>query len=311
MFNLLVAAGKVSASFLHRYLWNLSCKRIQCDEIWSFVYAKRKQVPFALNAPPEAGDIWTWVAMCADTKLIIAWRVGDRSSNTAIELMRDLQPRLMQRVQLTTDGHAPYLEAVEGAFGAGVDYAQLINVYSDRFGKDAEGQQDQQRDPSLPTETDFITTKVIEGDPDEDKISTSYVEPQNLTMRMMMRRFTRKTNGFSKKLENHVHAVALHIMHYNFCRIHQSLRVTPAMEAGIAESVWEVADLVTMIEQAEPAPGPRGSYIAARARKAAKAARAIAAESSRQELSLTALMEPPMSGLMEPLTGADLGSRTG
>ena len=171
--------------------------------------------------------------------------------------MEDLVPRLTNRVQLTTDGHSPYLDAVEGAFGGGIDYAQIIKNYSDR-----PSENDASNNGNLPEDTDFIRKLRVEGKPDEDLISTSFVERQNLTMRMAMRRFTRRTNGFSKKAENHKAAVALHIMHYNFCRIHESLRVTPAMEAGVTSRLWDTTDIVKLIEDATPAPGPRGSYIA-------------------------------------------------
>ena len=250
--KLLVTAGKVCADFQDRELRELPCRRVQADEIWSFIYAKEKNAPRAKSAPPEAGDVWTWVALCADTKLIPTWQIGDRSGMTAIDLMDDLRRRLAHRVQLTTDGHAAYLEAVEGAFGGDVDYAQLIKLYG------ASGKEDERR--YSPAECVGIKRKVIEGDPDRRHISTSYVERQNLTMRMSMRRFTRLTNAFSKKLENHAHAVALHIWWYNFGRLHQTLRVTPAMEARVTDRLWEMADLVRLIDEATPPPGPRGPY---------------------------------------------------
>lgn len=250
--RLIVAAGKVCADFQDRELRDLPCRRVQADEIWSFIYAKEKNVPRAKSAPPKAGDVWTWVALCADTKLIPTWCIGDRSGMTAIDLMDDLRRRLAHRVQLTTDGHAAYFEAVEGAFGGDVDYAQLIKLYG------AGGKEDERR--YSPAECVGIKTKVIEGNPDRRHISTSYVERQNLTMRMSMRRFTRLTNAFSKKLENHAHAVALHIWHYNFCRLHQTIKVTPAMEAGVTDQLWEIADLVRLIDEATPPPGPRGPY---------------------------------------------------
>ena len=237
--KLLNDAGNACMDFQDYALCNLPCKRIECDEIWSFIYSKQKNTPFAKCPPPEAGDIWTWVAICADTKLIPTWKVGDRTTSVAIELMEDLQPRLKHRVQLTTDGHSPYLDAVEGAFGGGVDYAQIIKMYSNR-----PQENDASHNGNLPEDTDFIRKLRVEGKPNEDLISTSYVERQNLTMRMCMRRFTRRTNGFSKKAENHAHAVALHIMHYNFCRIHESLQVTPAMEAGVSERLWTTMDIV-------------------------------------------------------------------
>ena len=252
--KLLVSAGKACAAHMDRELRELPCRRIQADEIWSFIYAKEKNVPRAAAAPPDAGDIWTWVAICADTKLIPSWRIGDRSGMTAIDLMDDLRARLAHRVQLTTDGHAAYLEAVEGAFGGDVDYAQLIKLYGS-----GDGEKTHERKYS-PAECTGIKKKVVEGNPDRKHVSTSYIERQNLTMRMSMRRFTRLTNAFSKKVENHAHAVALHIWWYNFGRLHQTIKVTPAMEAGVTERLWEMADLVRLIDEATPPPGPRGPY---------------------------------------------------
>ena len=251
--KLIVAAGKVCAEYQDRTLRELPCRRVQADEIWSFIYAKEKNVTRAKSAPPEAGDVWTWVALCADTKLIPTWRIGDRSGMTAIDLMDDLRARLAHRVQLTTDGHAVYFEAVEGAFGGDVDYAQLIKIYGSAGGKDDERRYS-------PAEYTGIKTKVVEGNPDRRHISTSYVERQNLTMRMSMWRFTRLTNAFSKKLENHAHAVALHVFHYNFCRLHRTIKVTSAMEAGVTDRLWEIADIVRLIDEAAPPPGPRGPY---------------------------------------------------
>ena len=252
--KLLKEAGTVCAEFQDRELRDLKrCHRIQCDEIWSFVYAKEKNAPLAKSAPPEAGDIWTWVAICADTKLIPCWRIGDRSGMTAIDLMDDLRARLPYRVQLTTDGHAAYLEAVEGAFGGDVDYAQLIKLYGSAGGKEDERRYS-------PAECTGIKRKVVEGTPAREHVSTSYVERQNLTMRMSMRRFTRLTNAFSKRLEAHAHAVALHMFHYNFCRLHKTIKVTPAMEAGVTERLWEICDIVRLIDEAAAPPGPRGPY---------------------------------------------------
>ena len=249
--RVLVQAGHVCSDYQDRAMHDLPCRRLEADEIWSFVYAKRKNLPYAVAAPARhAGDTWTWVAVCADTKLIPTWRVGTRTRRAAQDFINDLKPRLKHRIQLTTDGHSPYLEAVEGAFGAGIDYAQLIKVYGGKV-EDDDGQ---------PASTNFIEKRIITGDPDEGDISTSYVERQNLTMRMQMRRFTRRTNGFSKKIENHTCAVALYTMHYNFVRIHSSLRVTPAMAAGLMDTVWELEDVAQMIEDAITPPGPRGPY---------------------------------------------------
>lgn len=251
--KLLVDAGKVCSEYQDRVLRNLPCTRIEVDEIWSFIYAKDKNVPTAKNPPRSAGDVWTWTAICANTKLVPTWRLGDRSSATAIEFMDDLRSRLDNRVQLTSDGHKSYLEAVEGAFGGDVDYAQLVKIYGGSADLKSESRYS-------PGKYNGILRNVIEGKPNPDNISTSYVERQNLTMRMSMRRFTRLTNAFSKKMENHAHAVALHFMHYNFCRIHQTLQVTPAMEAGVTNRLWDVSDIVKMVEDAQPTPNRPKTY---------------------------------------------------
>lgn len=236
--KLLVDAGCAAADYQDRMLRNLPCKRIQCDEIWAFCYAKQKNVKTAKAAPEGAGDAWTWTSLCADSKLICNWLVGGRDSQNAIALMDDLRGRLANRVQLTTDGHKPYLEAVEGAFGGDIDYAMLIKMY----GEPVEAQK-----RYSPAECIGCRKTVIEGNPNKKDVSTSYVERQNLTMRMGMRRFTRLTNGFSKKLENHAHAVALHFMFYNFGRIHKTLRVTPAMAAGISDHVWSLEEIAALV----------------------------------------------------------------
>ena len=252
--KLLADAGKVCAAYQDTVMRDLPCKRVQADEIWSFVYAKEKNVPRAKSAPPEAGDVWTWVAMCADTKLVPTWRIGDRSGMTAIDLMDNLRARLATCVQLTTDGHSAYFEAVEAAFGGDFDYAQLIKLYGGSTGKEGHERK------YSPAECIGTRTKVVEGNPDRRHISTFYVERQNLTMRMSMRRFTRLTNGFSKKLENLGHSVALHFMHYNFCRIHKTLDVTPAMAAGVTDRLWDVADIVQLVEDAAPKPNRPKTY---------------------------------------------------
>ena len=239
--KLLVDAGRACSEYQSRVLRDLKCRRFEVDEIWSFVYAKEKNVPRAKNAPPEAGDVWTWTAICADTKLVPSWRIGDRSSATAIEFLDDLRARLANRVQLTSDGHRAYLDAVEGAFGGDVDYAMLVKLYGGVEGRDSGPRYS-------PAQCTGIHKRVVSGDPDPELVSTSYVERQNLTMRMSMRRFTRLTNAFSKKVENHTHAVALHFMYYNFCRIHRTLRVTPALEAGVTDRLWEISDIVKLIE---------------------------------------------------------------
>ena len=229
---------------------NVKASRIQCDEIWSFCHAKEKNVASAKAAPEGAGDVWTWTAIDADTKLIVSYFVGDRSGQSALVLMDDLRARLANRVQLTTDGHRAYLEAVEGVFGGDVDYAQLVKMYGPTAS--APGRYS-------PAECTGIKKIAREGNPDAKHVSTSFVERQNLTMRMSMRRFTRLTNGFSKKFDNHVHALALYFVHYNFCRIHKSLRVSPAMAAGITDRLWSFDDIIAKIDAAK-VPAKRGPY---------------------------------------------------
>jgi IS1 family transposase len=239
VYKLVIDAGEACSAYQDQAFRNLPCKRLQLDEIWSFVYAKQRAVPFAKSAPGVAGDVWTWVAICAETKLVPSWRVGDRSGATATEFVCDLSKRLASRVQVTTDGHRAYLEAVEAGFGADVDYAQLVKLY---------GEVPHSQGRYSPAQIQGTRTFCCTGDPDPKHISTSYVEQQNLTMRMSMRRFTRLTNGFSKKVENHAHAVSLHYMHYNFARIHKTLRITPAMAAGITGHLWEISDIAALIQ---------------------------------------------------------------
>ena len=248
--KLLIDAGKACAKYHDEHVRNVKASVIQCDEIWSFTYAKQKNVKTATAAPEGAGDTWTWTAIDSDSKLVVSYMVGGRDGEYAIEFMDDLRDRLANRVQLTTDGHKAYLEAVEGAFGGDVDYAQLIKIYGDAGGKTAARKYS-------PAECTGIKKRTIEGSPDKALISTSHVERQNLTMRMHMRRFTRLTNGFSKKVENHMHAVALHFMYYNFVKVHQTLKVTPAMEAGLIDHLWEINDLVALIDANEEAPRKR------------------------------------------------------
>ncbi len=246
--RLLAEIGEACAQFHDRTVRNIKAKRLQADEIWSFCHAKARNVPAHLEGTPGIGDIWTWVALDADTKLAITYLVGQRDAGEATVFMRDLVSRLARRPQLTTDGFPGYLEAVEKAFGwNGVDYAMLIKQYGAGHETD--------RGYSPPVCTGAIKTWVM-GKPVRKDVSTSYVERQNLTMRMQMRRFTRLTNAFSKKADNHAHAVALHFAHYNFCRVHQTLTKaakgvyqTPAMAAGLTDRVWTVADLVALLDQ--------------------------------------------------------------
>jgi IS1 family transposase/lambda repressor-like predicted transcriptional regulator len=252
--KLLVEAGEAALAIHDETVRNVKASRVQCDEIWSFCYAKDKNVPAAKDAPEGAGDVWTWTAIDADTKLIVSYFVGDRSGQSAIALMDDLRSRLSNRVQLTTDGHKAYLEAVEGAFGADVDYAQLVKMYGNvGGGKGAEVRYS-------PAECTGIKKVRVEGNPDIKHVSTSYVERQNLTMRMSMRRFTRLTNAFSKKLDNHIHALALYFVFYNFTRIHKTLRMSPAMAAGITDRLWSLDDVIAKIDEMAPAPKKRGPY---------------------------------------------------
>jgi IS1 family transposase len=236
--KLLADVGKACSDYQDKVLRNLPCKRIQCDEIWSFCYAKEKNVPKNKKGKFGYGDVWTFTAIDADSKLVPSWYIGRRDLPNAYIFLKDLASRLANRIQLTTDGHRMYLDAVEGAFGKDVDFSQLVKLY----GQTSEGQ----KRYSPPQCIGTLKTK-INGNPESDKISTSYVERQNLTMRMNMRRFTRLTNAFSKKVENLAHAVALHFMYYNFCRVHQTLRVTPAMEAKVTDHVWEIGDLIELL----------------------------------------------------------------
>jgi len=237
---LLEDVGRVCNQYQHRSFRNLRCRRIQCDEIWSFCYAKQKNVPADKQGRFGYGDVWTWVALDADTKLVPTWAVGPRDVATAYAFIQDLAARLAHRVQLTTDGLRVYVDAVDDAFGCEIDYAMLVKMY---------GTDQQETEVRYgPAECIGCRATPTSGRPDPKHISTSYVERQNLTMRMQMRRFTRLTNAFSKKIENHMAAIALHYMHYNFCRIHQSLRVTPAMAAGVTDHVWDVSEIAALLE---------------------------------------------------------------
>ena len=238
--RLQVEAGQACARYHDKVMRNLPCKIIQVDEVWTFTYSKQKNIPEHLKGMDGIGDTWTWIAIDADSKLIPAWRVGKRGAEDAYWFIHDLKSRLANRIQLTSDGHRAYLEAVEDAFGTEIDFAQLIKLYGS---EPAQGEARYSQPACIGTRK----RKVI-GKPDKGFISTSYVERQNLTLRMNNRRFTRLTNAFSKKLENHKHSVALHFMHYNFCRIHQTLRVTPAMEAGISDHVWSLEEIAKLLE---------------------------------------------------------------
>ena len=250
--KLLVDAGMACAEYHHNTVRNVRSKRVQCDEIWSFCYTKQSNRLDAVNPPEKAGDVWTWTALDADSKLIISYLVGGRDSGYALEFMDDVRKRLANRVQLTTDGHRAYMEAVEDAFGADVDYAQLVKLYG------AAPKEEQRRySPSTCIGSRRVN---VTGNPDWKHVSTSYVERHNLTMRMNMRRFTRLTNAFSKKIDNHIHALSLYFVYYNFCRIHKTLKVTPAMEAGLTDTAHDIGFIVDLIDAREPKNRKRGPY---------------------------------------------------
>ena len=250
--KLLIDVGAACSEYQDKAMRNLTCKRIQCDEIWAFCYCKEKNVAPEQEGILGFGDVWTWTAIDADTKLVPSFMVGKRDAEYAQAFIEDLASRLSNRVQLTTDGHKAYLDAVEGEFGRDIDYSMLVKHYGNPAGE-AQGQK--RYSPSS-----FVSAEKrhISGDPDIKHVSTSFVERQNLTMRMSMRRFTRLTNGFSKKVENLEHMVALHFMHYNFARIHKSLHTTPAMAAGVSDKLWSIADIAALVP--EPIPKKRGSY---------------------------------------------------
>ena len=250
--KLLVDLGTVCSVYQDRVMRDLTCERIQCDEIWAFVYAKQKNVPPQKRG--EAGDVWTWVAIDSDTKLVPTFHIGPRDVAAAITFMKDLSKRLRHRVQLTTDGHHTYMRAVPEAFGDDVDYAILMK----RYGTDADPSKPERRySPSVCIGADALP---MNGNPDPAYISTSHVERLNLTMRMSMRRYTRLTNAFSKKVENLAAAVSLHFAYYNFCRVHQTLGTTPAVAAGVADHVWKLDELIGLLEDAERVTIRRGSY---------------------------------------------------
>lgn len=239
--KLLVDAGTVAAAYHDQNVRGLQSKRVQCDEIWSFCYAKNANVPTAKAAPEGAGDVWTWTALDADSKLMISWHVGDRTARDAVWLLEDAQARIKNRIQLTTDGHGSYPAAVAQVFGIDIDFAQLVKTYRVEHGASPE------RRYSPPVCVGALRL-AVEGRPDEGHISTSYVERQNLNMHMGMRRFTRLTNAFSKKVENHCHSLALYFLYYNFVRLHKTLKVSPAIAAGVADRLWNVEDIVALID---------------------------------------------------------------
>lgn len=250
--KLLIDAGMVCMAYHDEHVRNLKSTHIEVDEIWTFTYAKEKNVKKAKAAPEFAGDTWTWTALDNDSKLIVSYLVGSRDSEYAFAFIDDLRERIDNRFQLSSDGLGFYVQAVEEAFGDDIDYGQIMKLYGN---------------PSItpgrysPPQCIGARKRRVRGRPDRDQISTSHVERQNLTMRMHMRRFTRLTNAFSKKVENHAYAVALHMMYYNFVRIHQKLRVTPAMAASVTDRLWEIGDIVALIEAEEAKiPTKRGPY---------------------------------------------------
>ncbi|VXC65469.1 helix-turn-helix domain-containing protein [Sphingomonas sp. 8AM] len=249
--KLLVDAGKACAAYHDAKVRNVKASRVQVDEIWSFTYAKQKNVATAKDAPEGAGDTWTWTALDSDSKLIVSYLVGGRDAEYAMWFMDDLRDRLANRVRLTSDGHRAYLEAVEGAFGDDADYAQLVKLYGPTI--TAPGRYS-------PAECTGAKKVRVTGSPNPTDVSTSYVERQNLTMRMRMRRLTCLNNTFLKKVESHTYAVALHMMYYNFVRIQETLRVTPAMAASVTDRLWEIADIAKLVEDAEAKPTKRGPY---------------------------------------------------
>ena len=249
--KLMIDAGRACAAYHDETVRDVEARRIQCDEIWSFIYVKEKNTHRAEAAPPEAGDVWTWTALDSDSKMILAYEVGDRSGATAIESMDDLRARLANRVQITTDSHAAYLEAVEGAFGQDVDYAQLIKIYGEAPETEAR---------YSPPQCIATRKRRVTGRPRRADVSTSHVERHNLVMRMGMRRFTRLTNAFSKKVENHLLILSLYFVHYNFCRVHKSLQVSPAMAAGVSGTLRDMEWIVGLIDALAPTPkrpGPK------------------------------------------------------
>jgi IS1 family transposase len=263
--KLLVDVGVACSVYQDHAMRDLPCERIQADEIWTFCYAKAKNVPADKRGEFGYGDVWTWVAIDSDTKLVPSFRVGPRDLQEARLFMMDVAKRLKHRVQLTTDAHRPYLNAVENAFDGKIDYAQLVKLYGSTDSARKSGAAKYSPAVCIGSHADVIT-----GSPDAAHISTSHVERANLTMRMSMRRFTRLTNAFSKKVENLAAAVSLHFMHYNFCRVHQTLGTTPAIAAGVTDHVWTLDELISLLEAAEATPTRRGSYQKTRAERKAR-----------------------------------------
>ena len=240
--KLLVHVGTACLAYQDRVMVNLKCKKVQCNEIWAFVGMKQKNVPQELKGTLGIGDVYTWLAIDADTKLIPCWNIGSRGAESAYEFIHDLAKRMANRIQLTSDGHYAYVVAVEDAFGSDIDFAQLVKIYGNR------GHSKEEAHRYSPAECTGIKKSRVTGNPNMRDVSTSYIERANLTMRMHMPRFTRLTNAFSKKLENHMYAVSLHFMYYNFCRIHTTTRVTPAMAAGLDDHLWDMEEIVMMAD---------------------------------------------------------------
>jgi IS1 family transposase len=254
--KLLADLGCACAAYHNRNVRNLRVRRLQCDEIWCFVGAKAKNV--SVEKKQEGwGDVWTWVGIDADTKLVVSYLVGGRDGGWAHDFMEDCAKRISNRVQITTDGHRAYLDAVEDAFGADIDYAMLQKIYG--------APSDEETRRYSPAKCIGCDMKVVSGDPDPKHVSTSFVERQNLTMRMQMRRFTRLTNGHSKKVDNHRHMVALHYMHYNYCRPHGTLRCTPAQEAGLCDHIWTVEELIALLPKPVVRPSTKDRELSLRA----------------------------------------------
>jgi IS1 family transposase len=250
--KLLIEAGQACIAIHEKNVRNVKAKRVQCDEIWSFVYSKQKNVATAKRQDMAYGDVWTWTAIEADSKLLISYMVGERDSEFAMALMDDLRQRIVNRVQLTTDGHRAYLEAVEEAFGDDIDYAQLVKLYG--------AAPETFKGRYSPAECIGARKEPVTGNPDKAHVSTSYVERANLTMRMAMRRFTRLTNALSKKFENHCHMVALYSVWYNFVKMHKTLKMTPALAAGVTDRLWSMEDVVAEMDAMAEPPKPRGPY---------------------------------------------------